>query len=322
MYDEVPYTYGVKDSGSCGSDGENCGKVNIYDSVRIYSYGGAGGGASLTGSMDSGAGAGGYPAAGIGRWRRRPVAGGDHACSAGGFTAGVGEDGIIGGVNGLGSNDTIGSFLGCGAGGGYFSYGKTLNSVTSDYESWFGLGGCWTNHKESLGTLAKSWSTAGSGGTAGQGGIVRCSTASEIHAFNGNRITEDDFNYDDVSYEYDEDGTLLDGTTEDAVVARVVKFINDDSKKIIPTKIFIQDGIRRAVYDNLCYMSDARKEQYGVDGEISESKIKNQTTNGVVKCVRIVDRNENIPHSQQGIGSGAGYIELSNGTYTVDSLLN
>lgn len=31
---------------------------------------------------------------------------------------------------------------------------------------------------------------------------------------------------------------------------------------------------------------------------------------------------QNVDMSKQGIGSGAGYIELSNGTYTVDASMN
>ena len=148
-------------------------------------------------------------------------------------------------------------------------------------------------------------STAGSGGTAGQGGIIKYSATSKIYAYNGNRITEDDFNYEQECYEYDKDGNLLDGTsTGGKVVVNVVKFINDDSKKIIPAKIFIQDGIRRAVYDNLCYMSDERKKQYDVDGEIPNNKIKNVSSRTAdIKNVCIIDEKLDMPHSQQGIGS-------------------
>ena len=37
-----PHVYGILDSGDCGGNGENCGKVKINDTVKVYAYGGAG----------------------------------------------------------------------------------------------------------------------------------------------------------------------------------------------------------------------------------------------------------------------------------------
>ena len=62
-------------------------------------------------------------------------------------------------------------------------------------------------------------------------------------------------------------------------------------------------------------MPEERKIKYGVNGEISEDKIKNKSKDGSVKNVRIIDEDLKVVHSRQGIGSGAGYIELSNGTF-------
>lgn len=56
---------GGLDSGSDGEKGENCGNVNINNSLTVYSYGGAGGSGGVS-SSSSGGGGGGYPAAGIG----------------------------------------------------------------------------------------------------------------------------------------------------------------------------------------------------------------------------------------------------------------
>lgn len=53
---------------NCGWDGENgqdCGNVNIYNTLTVYAYGGAGASGG-NGISSSGGGAGGYPAAGIG----------------------------------------------------------------------------------------------------------------------------------------------------------------------------------------------------------------------------------------------------------------
>ncbi len=53
-------------SGHDGEAGEDCGNVNIYNSLVVYAYGGAGG-ASVPGTNAyAGTGGGGYPASGIG----------------------------------------------------------------------------------------------------------------------------------------------------------------------------------------------------------------------------------------------------------------
>ena len=62
-------------------------------------------------------------------------------------------------------------------------------------------------------------------------------------------------------------------------------------------------------------MPEKRKTKYGVNGDISLERIKNTSSSGNVKCVRIIEEDINVPYSKQGIGSGAGYIELSNGTF-------
>ncbi len=274
------------------------------------------GGAALSGNTDSGSGGGGYPAAGIGRWWSWSVGGGDHACSAGGYTGGFGENGIKGSLNGLGSIRGPFNSYAIGPGGGYYSYDSTVQPDGSIFDGWFGLGGCWSGWPSFRDQkLALSWSTAGSGGIAGEGGIIKYSKTSEINSYNGNRITGDVFDYSQVCYEYDKNGNLLDGSSgKIKQEAKMISFINDNNKKIIPAKIFLQDGIRRAVYDNYCYMSEERKIKYGVADE-SKLVVRDTSQNGAVKNVQIIEEKENIIHSHQGIGSGAGYIELDNGTF-------
>lgn len=48
-----------------GENGEDCGNINIYNSLIVFAYGG-GGGSAGNGIYSSGGGGGGYPAAGIG----------------------------------------------------------------------------------------------------------------------------------------------------------------------------------------------------------------------------------------------------------------
>ncbi len=81
----------LRQSGTDGLSGENCGLININDQLVIYAYGGAGGSGGLASLFDSGTGGGGYPAAGIGRRRCRPVGGGDHMDGAGGYSGGTNE---------------------------------------------------------------------------------------------------------------------------------------------------------------------------------------------------------------------------------------
>lgn len=200
-----------------------------------------------------------------------------------------------------------------GLGGGYYSYStsQTTRQPPENYQSWFGLGGCW------YGGLVDNdnkptWSTAGSGGTAGKGGEVTYKSAGNIHAYNGDMITEESYDYS-KSYSVPD---MYNTDTNNTIVSPVEVFKSSPPKKIIPAVIFMQNGTRRKVYDNLCYMPEDRKKKYNVDGDISDDKIKNKSTNGAVQCVQIIEEDLKKTHSKQGIGSGAGYIELDNGTFS------
>lgn len=220
-----------------------------------------------------------------------------------GYTVGYGETNRDKCYNGLGSHTEKKESV---PSGGYYSYGKIIGTDSVVYNGWFGMGGCYR----------KDWSTAGSGGVAGQGGIIEYSSTSEIYSYNGNRITKDDFDYGETYYEYDKDGNYLDGTNgNNEDIAEVVELKNEPNKKIIPAKIFIQDGFKRKVYDKLQYMSNERKEKFGINEANIEER--NIATYGTTTIIEIISEDNNVTHSQQGIGSGAGYIELSNGTFEV-----
>ena len=56
-----------------------------------------------------------------------------------------------------------------------------------------------------------------------------------------------------------------------------------------------------------------------------KSGYKNNKYDSVETSKKYVTKNSvltNIDMSYQGVGSGAGYIETSNGTYTIDSSMN
>lgn len=83
---------------------------------------------------------------------------------------------------------------------------------------------------------------AGNGGSSGCGGIITYQNADNIFAFNGDMITNGD--YDTPYYEYDKDGNKT-GT-----VLHVYERndLNGKKVKFIPTKIFAQSGGIRKTY--------------------------------------------------------------------------
>lgn len=149
--------------------------------------------------------------------------------------------------------------------------------------------------------------SGGDGGIAGQGGNVKVSKTASIHAFNGNECTLSSNNLD---YYYK------------------------------PLEIFGQNGIHRAVYKNNLWWNvmDTRtisffESIWGV-GKLTEEAYSTTiaTSTDEMKNIIVKDYYETEPlkytiddktyNVGQGIGTGAGYIELSNGTYTIDNSLN
>mgnify|MGYP006988653597 FL=1 len=137
---------------------------------------------------------------------------------------------------------------------------------------------------------------SGSGGTAGAGGQIYYKNLDKINAYNGDRITNKD--YTTTYYEYNLDGTL---TKE---IAKVVQKQNE--AKFIPAKIFAQAGTIRATYHTNQHMSQEECSRRGItycgdaSGKTVNVKMTNQTTTEKTKY-------------GQGIGSGAGNLEQSNG---------
>lgn len=127
---------------------------------------------------------------------------------------------------------------------------------------------------------------AGSGGKAGNGGTIKVSKNCKIYAYNGDAITNGD--YSSI-------------TVPDNITLSVTQKPN--GQNTIPAYIYGQAGKSRAAYtlNNLevTKFADLRK-------------------------TLVAGTNTNIATTSygQGIGSGAGYIELSNGSYSVDSNLN
>lgn len=269
------------------------GNVNIYNSVEVYAYGGAGG--SGGSSDQSGSGSGGYPGAGIGGGGAGGA--GSTCCTgAGGYSGGTGrntkliaqaENGLNGGV----FFDSRSAVEACtwGSGGGYYkgSLSVTQNSdLTTKYGGMSGSS-WWTGH------------LAGDGGVAGSGGDVKVAGTAKIYAFNGNRYT---------------DGTEYNNGENEAV-------------------IYFQNGINieRGYTSKSKEGGMTDSESYAIFHKTNDQSAVAKTgyinhyfddKSASIKRVTINDLLINVELSNQGIGSGAGYIELSNGTYKVDESMN
>lgn len=142
-----------------------------------------------------------------------------------------------------------------------------------------------------------SGNVAGKGGYAGNGGNVKVSSSSQIYAYNGNLYT---------------DGT-------------------DYENGLNQCPIYLQAGIVTAKYN---YNSEyGGPESYKLfelilisNQSITEkSGYKNNKYDSIENSKKYVTKNSvltNVDMSYQGVGSGAGYTEISNGTYIIDSSMN
>ncbi len=169
------------------------------------------------------------------------------------------------------------------------------------------------------GICGPSWETAyykdlvGNGGKSGCGGVVLFSKKENIFAYNGNMITNEDYN--STYYEYNKDGAR----TENILHVYERKNLDGNMIKFIPIKIFAQSGIIRETYTTN-------------QGEFTLSKVKtgdllpeiaknyddvrvviatNETETDVINYTNLLT--PELPN--QGIGSGAGYLEASNGSF-------
>lgn len=217
------------------------------------------------------------------------VGGSDHADGGGGYSGGSSQWCTEYGKNGHGGYSDI-DIHRFGGGGGYLSKGEcelgNYAGATARASSLGGQGGIPT---------MDGWYLleGGSGGIAGKGGNVKTSSEAKIYAYNGNECT---LNKTDEGY-YEK-----------------------------PLEIYIQKGILIGVYKTNKNWSEEIENFYEklFNTKYSATKASGTKCDDIVNvCLRQYSSNTNLTTSYgQGIGSGAGYIELSNGTYTVDSSMN
>lgn len=298
------------DSGFDGEAGENCGEVNISNNLTVYAYGGGGGTSPKSLNIGTSTGGGGYPAAGIGGGGAG-AGGGDWGTGAGGYTSSTGD------------NNTM--------------LYRSDNGITSAPASWGGTGASYytpgddstnTNSRIMIpavggqGGIDYGWFVGGSGGVAGKGGKIRVSSNSIIYAFNGDRITNKDYTATNVNY--DASGKLSNGKT-------------DGNGNFIEAKIYAQEGLLRDVYcitakwgekpkHNYTYFRSIFGDTCSITGDFINPTAhdENYKNVNVRQAINITPLSYNNPITDncQGIGSGAGYIEISNGTYIVDPSMN
>lgn len=320
----------IDGNGYMGEAGENCGKVNIHNNTVVYAFGGGGGSSPVSLNLGTSSGAGGYPAAGIGGGGAGG-GGGDWAAGAGGYCGSIGDshDGtepVV--VNGLAS--TVVGATG-GAGSSYFTAAAlSQDQINLSNQSLNplnvrslpgGEGGHYCQVASYNGnTIYGPWFNPSTGGAAGKGGELKCGKDVDIYAFNGDRITNDD--YETIAYDYSPTGEQL--STYCAV-------LNIDNKKFIETKIYAQQGILREI--KATNVTWGNKDNSNLDyftlmlGDRVTTKCKNMTmayypedierftvaTQTTCDTTGYVNPTTGLSY---GIGSGAGYIERSNGTYT------
>ena len=291
-------------NGKPGGNAENCGNINIYNSLTVYAYGGAGGsGGAGSSKTETAGGAGGYPGAGIGGGGAGG-AGSTCCAGAGGYTGGTGDYGDEASSNGLaGFNGGKATLLE--AGGGYFlggegiSNGNNLNRATLVYGGFANQGA----HGSLTGIPPEYSHMSGSGGQAGNGGNVKVSSSARIYAFNGNLFTD--------GTDYQNGINQCPIYSQLGVKVEKYKYIDKSKTDLFTIELEeAQKSINKSGYVNEIYNE---KEEYKTNKLLNINTKLKITGNSLLT---------NVDMSLQGVGSGAGYIETSNGTYTVDSSMN
>ena len=257
------------------------------------------------------------------------MVGGDHMNGAGGYSGGLGEactdETIV--TNGIFLHEPA-IHSGCPSGGSYYS------SSMYDARYWGEQNGGKIRGQGGLRKTNQSvffnFDSGGDGEKAGNGGTVTVSSSATIIAYNGNMITDGDYSN---AYEYDKDGNQV----------KKLSAITSNGRTFIPAIIYAQNGVLRNVYKNNNWWGVWEERSYEyfksiIGDEQLDSGVKDIVANTsyadtVNYCIRpeIIENLEENPNlviksgyinpedgSTQGVGSGAGYIEVSNGTYTVN----
>ncbi len=263
----------------------------------------------------SGTGGGGYPAAGIGGGGAGG-GGANHVCGAGGYTAGINELITAPSSFHINGRSNLPSSTWYTNGGSYFESGSIgpghSSSVRFSSEEYSftqtsgnigGQGGGdfqYVDGETGNGSYGLTMCYIGSGGAAGRGGTIKANSNVIIYAYNGNECTLNQKNADG-------------STNEDYYYKPLDIYIQNGN----PLDVYIYNGaVFNLRYDYVCSVLKLTK-----NTEWYAATNKNDYTEYVItKAMRGISY---IATSYgQGIGSGAGYIEVSNGTYTLCNQVN
>ena len=257
---------------------------------------------------------GGYPGAGIGGGRSWPEAVEIMLMEAVDTHGGSGEEDTENyGYNGLGGQ--IREETHSTGGGGYYTDGLGWSHKNKNIGKAGGQGGKWDAETGWSGTASYMiylGALGGAGGNAGKGGNIRISPNAKINAYNGDRVTNED--YSSVYYEYDKNGNKL------SEKLNVIQKKNGTN--FIPTTIFAQSGTIRASYTTNSSLEELSKVKTGEKNNVAKSMSEVKLVLATNETSTATTGYKNGYKENQGIGSGAGYLEQSNGTYKVDSSLN
>ena len=143
----------------------------------------------------------------------------------------------------------------------------------------------------------------GNGGIGGKGGKIKVDEESNVYAFNGSYLTEVDSSSQTESWRQNNQCCIY------AQVGYSIEQLRNDLKTV---QIF---PVTNSTTGNTTYT------------DIKVSKISKINARNSINLIQELGNNyRSIDNYYDvygiGIGSGAGYIEVSNGTYAVDSSMN
>lgn len=224
-------------------------------------------------------------------------AGSSDCGGGGGYSGGTEQSCIYNATNGLaGKNENI--YAQYVAGSGYFigAVGVSRNGINREKVAFGGL--CGQGVMEDLSHIA------GSGGTAGKGGTISKSENSKVYAFNGNLYT---------------DGTAYNnGINQCPIYAQLGIVVEKYGYEKFGGHVIDSAFQMRKISDSSKMVKSGYSNDLYNEGNFKDNKIRN------FNSILGIDNKylSNVDMSKLGVGSGAGYIEVSNGTYKVDSKLN
>lgn len=235
------------------------------------------------------------------------VGGGEHADGGGGFSGGANQ------LKHFSYNGWV-----VGDAGSYYTHGLTNSYNKNNVGAYTGgQGGMWGGKWVRF--------SAGSGGIAGNGGNIKISQLAEekLEVYNGDANTTGDHTQQIPEFTVilkdfsATDSTKISDTIQvsGSYLSNVTLNLGDKVKTITPTKIFAQTGICRETFQ-----VSQEGYTYDINKTIGNLSANDGTGYVVYQCLSTPAKN--IDYYRSGIGSGAGYYENSNGTYTVDAGMN